>query len=240
MENVESAVPILSPGKHRNARHGGCFMEYASYLAGEPWSDHPACTHPTLASVAREVNDYTSDEARSELAPLIPSVIGLTGDDPRVAPRVAASCVQLALPVASREYQHILAVALLAAEEVLADLEGRPPESMRPASRAVLNDLPAAAHWARSFTSAWPRPARRDYARRTAPRAVSYAVRAVAQACTPDRDGVLRAMLIAAIAECEDQLARPPLTTSATAGRQDQRGAPHALLRRVADLIPHR
>ncbi len=35
-------------------------MELASYLAGERWSDHPACTHPLLAAVARDVNDYTS------------------------------------------------------------------------------------------------------------------------------------------------------------------------------------
>jgi len=28
-------------------------MEFASYLAGERWSDHPACTHPLLAVLAR-------------------------------------------------------------------------------------------------------------------------------------------------------------------------------------------
>jgi hypothetical protein len=32
--------PILSPGKHRNPRTGACFMELASLLAGERWSDH--------------------------------------------------------------------------------------------------------------------------------------------------------------------------------------------------------
>jgi hypothetical protein len=46
-------LPVLSRGKHRNPRKGACFMELASYLAGERWSDHPACTHPLLASVAR-------------------------------------------------------------------------------------------------------------------------------------------------------------------------------------------
>src|SRR6266545_4298303 len=40
--------PILSPGKHRSPRTGACFMELASLLAGERWSDHPACTHPLL------------------------------------------------------------------------------------------------------------------------------------------------------------------------------------------------
>ncbi len=31
------------------------------FLAGERWSDHPHCTHPLLASVARMVNDNTPD-----------------------------------------------------------------------------------------------------------------------------------------------------------------------------------
>ena len=48
-------------------------MELASLLAGEPWSDHPACTHPLLAAVARHVNDHTSDGGRQRLTELIPS-----------------------------------------------------------------------------------------------------------------------------------------------------------------------
>ncbi|MDX6241462.1 MAG: hypothetical protein QOG10_6286, partial [Kribbellaceae bacterium] len=76
MDKSDLAVPVLSRGKHRNPRKGACFMEFASYLAGEPWSDHPACTHPLLAGVARDVNDCTTDAGRSRLAPLIPSVIG--------------------------------------------------------------------------------------------------------------------------------------------------------------------
>ena len=54
-------LPILSRGKHRNPRRGACFMELASYLAGESWSDHPSCTHPLLASLARDVNDHVGD-----------------------------------------------------------------------------------------------------------------------------------------------------------------------------------
>ena len=74
-------IPILSRGKHRSPRKGACFMEFASLLAGERWSDHPSCTHPLVAAVARHVNDLTSDAGRGRLAELIPSVIGLTGDD---------------------------------------------------------------------------------------------------------------------------------------------------------------
>src|SRR5215472_18781253 len=96
-------IPMLSRGKHRNPRTGACFMELVSYLAGERWSDHPACTHPLLAAVARDVNDCTSDAGRPQLAGLIPSVIGLTGDDLHIDARIALTCAQRALPVAAAE-----------------------------------------------------------------------------------------------------------------------------------------
>ncbi|HSK97732.1 MAG TPA: hypothetical protein VK891_14015, partial [Euzebyales bacterium] len=63
--HLPDQVPILSRGKHRSPRKGACFMELASYLAGERWSDHPACTHPLLAALARHVNDRTTDAGRS-------------------------------------------------------------------------------------------------------------------------------------------------------------------------------
>jgi hypothetical protein len=66
---------LLSRGKYRSPRKGACFMELASLLAGERWSDHPACTHPLLAAVARQVNDYTSDAGRQRLAGLGGKVI---------------------------------------------------------------------------------------------------------------------------------------------------------------------
>src|SRR6188474_988088 len=74
-------MPTLSRGKHRTPRRGACFMELASFLAGERWSDHPCCTHPLLAQLARQVNDLVGDEERQQLAPLIPLVVGRLGDD---------------------------------------------------------------------------------------------------------------------------------------------------------------
>src|SRR5215217_9212037 len=56
------------------------------------WSDHPACTHSLLASAARLVNDHTSDDRRPCLAELIPSVIGLTGDDLHIDALIALRC----------------------------------------------------------------------------------------------------------------------------------------------------
>src|SRR3954464_14501138 len=97
------SLPLLSRGKHRRPRSGACLMEYASYLAGEKWSDHPACTHPLLGELARQVNDFTCDEARQALAELVPDLIGLTGDDLRIDLRVALRAAQTALPIVAEE-----------------------------------------------------------------------------------------------------------------------------------------
>ena len=70
MKDYTDVMPILSRGRHRSPRRGACFMEFASYLAGERWSDHPACTHGTLAHLARLVNDLTSDAGRARLTPV--------------------------------------------------------------------------------------------------------------------------------------------------------------------------
>jgi hypothetical protein len=71
-------MPILSWGSHRSPADGACFMEMASFLAGERWSDRPNCTHPLLASVARSVNDYITDAGRHRLLPLLPRYMGTT------------------------------------------------------------------------------------------------------------------------------------------------------------------
>lgn len=84
--SAPDGLPRLSRGSHLSPEAGACFMEYASLLAGEPWSDQPKCTHPVVGEVARMVNDATSDAGRSRLVPLIPSVVGLTSEDPRTSP----------------------------------------------------------------------------------------------------------------------------------------------------------
>ena len=77
--SLPDGIPVLSRGRHRTPRRGACFMEFASVLAGERWSDHPSCTHPLLAQLARHVNDHTTDAGRQELTLLIPSVVGRRG-----------------------------------------------------------------------------------------------------------------------------------------------------------------
>ena len=133
---VPDLVPQLSRGKHRSPRKGACFMELASYLAGERWSDRPSCTHPLLAALARLVNDHTTDAGRGALAPLVPSVIGLTSDDPRVDVRIALRAAITALPVAAAERQRVLAVSILAARAGAR----RPRRIARPGHRGAAAD----------------------------------------------------------------------------------------------------
>jgi hypothetical protein len=144
-------LPVLSRGKHRNPRKGACFMEFASLLAGERWSDHPSCTHPLLASAARHVNDYTSDAGRPRLVTLIPSVIGLTGDDLRIDARIALRSAILALPVVAAERQRVMAVSVLSCDRMLAELDGRPAAELEAPSRHALARAPMAAQWASRF-----------------------------------------------------------------------------------------
>jgi hypothetical protein len=201
-------LPLLSRGKHRNPRKGACFMELASVLAGERWSDHPACTHPLLAALARHVNDNTSDAGRPRLAGLIPSVIGLTGDDPRIDARIALRAATTALPVVAADRQRVMAVGVLACERVLAELDGRPVGDLQEASRSALARAPHAWAWAERFAARGGRPSTRRFRQQAAPTIVRNAAQGIAEACVPDPDGMLRDLLVQAIDTCAAR-ARP-------------------------------
>ncbi len=202
-------VPVLSRGKHRNPRKGACFMEFASYLAGERWSDHPSCTHPLLARLARLVNDYTSDAERSRLAGLIPSVVGLTGDDVRVDLRIALRAAWCALPVVAEERQRSMAMTVIVADGLLAEAEGRPAGDLDERSRHALEQVPHAARWAGELVADMP-VSLRAFRRRGAPAAVLYAVDGIAKSCTSDQDRRLRDLLTHVIDDVTE-LVRPPV-----------------------------
>jgi len=210
---VPGLLPMLARGKHRSPRKGACFMELASLLAGERWSDAPACTHPLLAAMARNVNDYTSDSGRPRLAELIPSVIGLTGDDPHIDVRIALRAATTALPVVSAERQRVMAVSVLASERVLAALDGRATDRLEDRSQWALAQAPHAAEWAYRFTSEVETPAKR-FRSQSAPKIIRNAVEGIAHACVRDPDTMLRDLLAQAIDEC-----------AALAGRDPDRGA---------------
>jgi hypothetical protein len=211
-DQLPALLPMLSRGKHRSPRKGACFMEFASLLAGERWSDHPACTHPLLAAVARHVNDYTSDAGRSRLAELIPSVVGLTGNDLHIDAGIALRSARMALPVVAAERQRVMAVSVLACERVLAALDGRPVGALEEQSRSALAQVPHAAQWADQFTSGARTSATspKRFRRQAAPVIVRSAVAGIAQACVPDPDGMLRDLLVQAIDECMAWVGRDP------------------------------
>ncbi|WP_265522781.1 hypothetical protein [Oerskovia flava] len=194
-------LPMLGRGKHRNPKRGACFMELASYLAGERWSDHPRCTHPLLAMLARAVNDLTVDAERPKLAPLVPSVIGLNSADPRWDLRIALRAAVTALPIAPSDRQQTLAVAIIGCERMLDVLDEREPGTRDAASVAALESAPRTTEWAEKFCKgARIRPSR--FVRDATPSIISAAVQGIAEACVSDPDAQLRDLLGATIDDC--------------------------------------
>src|SRR3989304_972508 len=71
----------LLNGAHESFDKGGCVMEMVSYLANEPWSDHPKCACPILTEYAIRINDRFTDEHRQLLKPLIPLLVNTKSTD---------------------------------------------------------------------------------------------------------------------------------------------------------------
>jgi hypothetical protein len=207
-------LPLLSRGKHRRPRSGACVMEYASFLAGEKWSDHPACTHPLLGELARQVNDFISDEARQALVELVPDMIGLTGADLRIDLRIALRAARTALPVVAEGRQQMMATAVLTCERLLADLDGCPCAPLSQESSDALALAPAAATWAHRYTRNLT-TSQRAFRRRAAPTIVRYAVQGIARACIPNPDPLLHDLLVGAIEDCESVHAPEPRRSTA-------------------------
>lgn len=200
---AQLVMPILSAGRHRNARQGACFMEFASYLAGERWSDHPACTHSLLATLARDVNDLTADARRDQLMPLITRVVGLTSDDELVTATIAMRAASAAIPVASLERQRALAAG------VIGVLAAHPLPAIEAKAKHAFDRAPDAENWARGYlatTSLPPRP----FGRRTAEAIVHTSTVGIALACVPDPDALLLDLLTDAIADAEALIPRKP------------------------------
>ena len=204
---IPNGVPQLSRGKHRSAKTGACFMEFASYLAGEPWSDSPQCTDPLLAHLARSVNDQLPDARRDELAPEIPRVIGLRGDHRILAPVIAMRAAAAALPVANAGRQAALAVALVTLPSLI-PAEVAP--GVREAARAALDAVPLAERSALQHV-ATTRPRERDLRRSGCSAIVQLAVTGIAEAAVDDPESLLVALLRDALTDVEDVLSTPDL-----------------------------
>ncbi|WP_210506130.1 hypothetical protein [Naasia sp. SYSU D00057] len=208
-----SYLPTLSAGRHRTPKRGACFMEYASFLAGERWSDHPSCTHPVLAAIARGVNDLTSASTRNELAVHIPRVIGLRSEDPVLALRLALRAGLSALPVASMERQRALAVGV---RHMLVELDryGAGDDATRQEVADVFALVPDADRWSYRFCLAVGHAETRSPLRSCEAMA-TVSVLGIAEACVPDTDARLRRLLEESIGEAERHIGTAASVTPA-------------------------
>ena len=193
------ALPALAVGHHRDPRDGGCLMEWVSLLAGERWSDHPACTHPLLAHLARSVNDRMGDASRGALMHLLPMLTGARSDDRSWSLEIAAVTVRHALRRAGAQDARELAVALLTVDRLLGPTDGRTPAERRATTTEALATVPAAAAWAEEFTRAMGPP---RHVRGLTRGMVDASLTTVSAAS--DADDALVAMLTDAVLTCQD------------------------------------
>ena len=72
-----TALPPLSAGAHKCVEQGACVMEAVAYVAGEPWTDRPACACPVLGAFMRAWNDDLPEADRDRLLrPLVRRLVG--------------------------------------------------------------------------------------------------------------------------------------------------------------------
>lgn len=194
MRRIPDALPFLSPGRHRRRRHGVCLMEYTSIIAGERFSDHPRCTDPALAAVARAVNDYSSDAARQPLAALASDLSVAHESDPSVGCAVARRCLLTALPYAHQPRRRVLVVGLLGLDRASrAESRGWRPDFADIDTELGLMPYDGELDEASAFLRA-QRVTPREYLRRGLPFAVETAIATIADEAS-DADDVLRTLL---------------------------------------------
>jgi hypothetical protein len=220
-DRAPNSLPVLSRGKHRSPRKGACFMEMASVLANEPWSDRPSCTHPLLADLARLVNDNTSDQNRGELAVLIPSVVGLRGDGLEWVVELTSAVALHAISDVPEPSQRALAVGLIRCNELAASLDPELVTGSDAVGQAV-DRVPGAMTWAREFATG-PGINAKQFAKRTAPTVMRCAVRGLVASATTEAelDARLRDLLRVGIATAArlDAQAAGPVSSSASTSR---------------------
>jgi hypothetical protein len=70
------SLPLWAGAHQPNSTY--CVMEAVAFVAGESWSDAPACTCPVIGAFMRSWNDGlpTNDDRDRLLKPLIPKLIG--------------------------------------------------------------------------------------------------------------------------------------------------------------------
>src|SRR3954449_8729756 len=155
--SIPDGLPQLQAGSHLAPEDGACLMEYVSVLAGTTFSDHPGCTDPTLAALARLVNDSCSDAGRPLLAVLAPDLAATPRADARRTAAVVRAAVGAAFTAAGepgglrrhlrgaqRRYDKVTGTGRLAALARRTDLLHRHGSAVRhlEAAVAAVRDLP--------------------------------------------------------------------------------------------------
>ena len=92
-ERLNQLPTIHLDAGHHNQGEEMCLLEAAAWVAGEPWTDHPQCVCPILATIGRNWNDALNDTDRDRiLKPFIPQLIGT-----RATPAIETARSYLAL-----------------------------------------------------------------------------------------------------------------------------------------------
>jgi hypothetical protein len=87
----------LAYGPHPGPESGVCLLEAVGWMAGEPWSDTPACASPVLAAFGRSLNDQLDHKHRQKLKPLVPLLVGTV--DPAADQRDGLRCAHYLVAV---------------------------------------------------------------------------------------------------------------------------------------------
>jgi hypothetical protein len=179
MNTIDLTTVTLRHGSHTDAADvgiNGCAMEWASYLANEPWSDKPKCVDVYIRAFMISWNDtISSDELRTKLlAPLVPLTLNTRGSDALMLRRMwlgidwdirvrTPAMLRLAKlesdAVALESLPEIASQAGLADARIVAQRAQKNAAAARDAARAAAwdaaGDAARDAAWAAAGATAW-------------------------------------------------------------------------------------
>ncbi len=198
-------------------RSGACLMEYVAVLAGERHTDHPKSVCPTLATMARVVNDRVSDRARQRLAIAAPDFIGTAGASVELQMCAGRRVLMTALERARGDQARFqVTVALLSLDRAARRL-GIDAATLGEAERARLADAaPAVAGTAWEFVVSCA-VGSDEYLRHGLPMGIVTGVQVIGDAAVSCRDDVLVDLLLDTLDYYRGELApshREPATAA--------------------------
>jgi hypothetical protein len=157
-------IPTLKSGKHNSIDDGACLLEAVSWIAGEPFSDHPQCVCPVLGAFGRAWNDSLDDETRNRiLAPFVPLLVG-TKSTKAVAELRAWMAADWLIRTYAPAWLRLAGLAdhadALTSADVIVDMAAlahiRPTiAAARAAARDAARDAARATAWATAWDAAW-------------------------------------------------------------------------------------